>query len=576
MKKIVSITIVAASLLLTACNDYLDKLPDSRITVDTEEEVKALLNTAYPEVSFVRMAELASDNADDLNGDDNGYYDRFSEQCFRWQPVTESDNESPTMVWQGYYAAIAAANQAITSLNKMGGATNAERKALLGEALLCRAYSHFMLVNLFCQNYSKTHSASDPGIPYVTTPETTLNPKYDRGTVAGVYEKIEKDLLEGLSLVSDAIYTVPRYHFNTKAAYTFASRFYLFYEQPEKVIEYSTKALGGNPQTVMRNYDAMSTLPTDNMQPRSIAYTSSSEKANFLLLPVYSTDSYYFSGASTGSRFNNNSYIAQAEQLFITPWMPEEEYAQQEQSIYKFYWFFSQTYNKCLFPRQPIYFEEANANTHTGYQRTLVVAFKSEEALLNRAEAYTLTGQYEKALADINVWTNNFVADSVKYNTYEYDADYNYIYATTKIPKQLTMERIHHWAHSYGYYTPVAPRPCKHLHPESISIVEGSDQEALLQCLLLMRRLEFLHEGMRWFDLKRYGIKIYRRKIITSLNAVELTDSMEYRDPRQAIQIPFEVSSAGLKPNNRPSGETTQAYQAWQKRNVGVTFKTNK
>jgi len=563
---------VMATLGLMSCNDFLDKLPDSRIKVDTDSEVEALLNTAYPDASIVRVCELASDNADDLNGDDNGYYDRFSEQCFRWQQVTESDNESPTMIWQSYYAAIGAANEALAALEKLGVEGNDTRKAMKGEALLCRAYAHFMLVNVFCQNYSKSHSQTDLGIPYATEPETTLDPKYDRGTVADTYDKIERDLLEGLSLMSDALYSVPRYHFNAKAAYTFASRFYLFYQQPEKVIEYATKALGDNPEALLRDYDAMASMPTDDMQPRSIQYTSSSEKANLLLLPVYSTDQYYYCGYSTGSRFNNNSYIAQAELFFITPWMPDNEAAQQSQSIFKFYWFFSQTYNKCLFPKQPIYFEEVNSNTHTGYQRTLTVALKAEEALLNRAEAYILTEQNDKALADINLWTKNFVADSVSYNTYKYDENWNYIYAKDQINRELTLERIRQWATNYDYYTAMAPRPRKHLHPEWLSLAEGSDKENLLQCLLLIRRLEFLHEGMRWFDIKRYGIKIYRRKIITSLNALELTDSMEYRDPRQAIQLPFEVTSAGLQANPRIENGETATFSAWTGSQVTINF----
>ena len=60
---------------LTACNDFLDATPDSRINVDNEEKVQAMLATAYPQASFVRVTELASDNADDINGDLNGNYD---------------------------------------------------------------------------------------------------------------------------------------------------------------------------------------------------------------------------------------------------------------------------------------------------------------------------------------------------------------------------------------------------------------------------------------------------------------------------------------------------------------------
>ncbi len=468
------------------------------------------------------------------------------------------------MIWQDYYAAIAAANHALKAIENIGGASTANLKAYRAEALLCRAYAHFMLTNIFCMNYSKEHSATDVGIPYTTEPETTLDPKYERGTVADDYAKIERDLQEGMSLMSDGIYKVPRYHFNTKAAYTFASRFYLFYQKPDSVIKYATLALGNDAKGMMRDYDAMADMPTDNMQPRAQRYASSEEPANFLLCPVYSTDQYYFSGATTGARFNNNSYIGQAEEFFATPWAPENEIAQQSQQLFKFYWFYSSIANKFLLPKTPAYFEETNANTHTGYYRTVFVALKSEEALLNRAEAYAITGDYARCLDDINTWTGNFVADSVKYNTYKYDENWNYIYATAPSNNHLTMEMIRDWAEKYDYYRPEKPAPRKHLNPDWISLTEGSDQENLIQALLLIRRIEFLHEGMRWFDIKRYGMKIYRRLIITSLNALELTDSMEYRDPRQAVQLPFEVRSAGLQPNPRTSTATESGYSLWQ------------
>ena len=566
-----------AGLTLTACNDFLDELPDDRIEIDKVEKVEALLASAYPADTYVRLAELASDNVDDLNGDLNGNYDRFSEQCYRWQEITESDNENAAMVWQGHYAAIASANHALQAIDELGGAAASdELRALRGEALLCRAYSHFILTNLFCLNYSKTHSESDLGIPYITEPESTLHPHYERPSVAEDYRLIEKDLLEGLQLMSDVIYTNPRYHFNSKAAYTFASRFYLFYQQPEKVIEYSTKALGDNPSALMRDYDAMQSMPTDNMQPRAMQYVSVNDQANFLLLPVISNDAFYFQGYSTGGRFNTNHYIGQAELFFATPWAAETQVAAEAQSIVRFYWFYSQVSDEFLLPKTPYFFEEINPNNHTGYFRTVVVALKAEEAVLNRAEAYAVLGQNDKALADINIWTNSFIVDSVTYVSgghYNWDPfEYVVEYSTEKVPRDLTMESIHKWHHKYDYYTPDRPLPRKHLNPEWLQLTEGSDQECLLQTILLLRRLEFLHEGMRWFDIKRYGMKIYRREINAALNMLTLTDSMEYRDPRQAIQLPFEVRGAGLQPNPRPV-ETSPELVKWPAGSEMIEFK---
>ncbi len=46
---------------------------------------------------------------------------------------------------------------------------------------------------------------------------------------------LKKDLVEALPLINEDIYTVPKYHyFNRKAAYAFATRFYLFYTHADK------------------------------------------------------------------------------------------------------------------------------------------------------------------------------------------------------------------------------------------------------------------------------------------------------------------------------------------------------
>ena len=41
----------------------------------------------------------------------------------------------------------------------------------------------------------------------------------------------DADLEEGLPLIDDNIYLRVKYHFNKKAAYAFAARFYLYYTQ---------------------------------------------------------------------------------------------------------------------------------------------------------------------------------------------------------------------------------------------------------------------------------------------------------------------------------------------------------
>ena len=52
-------------------------------------------------------------------------------------------------------------------------------------------------------------------------------------------------------------------------------------------------------------------------------------------------------------------------------------------------------------------------------------------------------------------------------------------------------------------------------------------------------------------DVKRYGIVIYRRTLNKNDELVEVTDTMDEKDPRRAIQLPQDVISSGLEANPR-------------------------
>lgn len=145
------------------------------------------------------------------------------------ETVTASEGQdTPVYFWSQTYTAIAHANQALDAIDAVENTDDAYKKAIKGEALVSRAYSHFLLANIFCLHYDETTASSELGIPYITAPETDLIVKYKRGTLQETYKKIEKDLTEGIALLSDDYYVGSgKYHFNKGAAYAFASRFYL-------------------------------------------------------------------------------------------------------------------------------------------------------------------------------------------------------------------------------------------------------------------------------------------------------------------------------------------------------------
>ncbi len=72
-----------------------------------------------------------------------------------------------------------------------------------------------------------------------------------------------------------------------------------------------------------------------------------------------------------------------------------------------------------------------------------------------------------------------------------------------------------------------------------------------MQAILHLRRIMELGEGYRMQDVKRYGIVIYRRQTNTSYTISAVTDSLTVDDPRRAIQLPQDVITSGLEPNDR-------------------------
>ena len=56
---------------------------------------------------------------------------------------------------------------------------------------------------------------------------------------------------------------------------------------------------------------------------------------------------------------------------------------------------------------------------------------------------------------------------------------------------------------------------------------------------------------MRWFDIKRYGITVYRRVVNSNAEVVAVTDIMGPDDLRRALQIPQKSRDAGFEANKR-------------------------
>ncbi|WP_286850392.1 MULTISPECIES: RagB/SusD family nutrient uptake outer membrane protein [unclassified Proteiniphilum] len=517
MKKNITIILVIGLLgLLAACNDFLDTMPDNRAEVNTVEKVTKLLVSAYPTNSITVIAEMSSDNAMD-NGVNFSPYNQEQEDAYLWKDITTTGNDAPKAIWDAHYGAIAAANQALEAIEDMGNPTNLQPQK--GEALIARAYSHFVLSTLFCLPYNPETANNDMGIPYSERPETQVSIEYERGTMADLYAKINADIEAGLSLINDAIYSVPKYHFNKKAAYSFATRFNLYYHNYDNVIKYANEVLGPNPANVLRNWAGYDLLAS-NWQVRADAYINASEAANLLLLPVYSAYPYILGPYSIGQRYGHSRDIMMNESVRASGLWG----AYQNQYAFSV-WGLEQ---KFAVPKVGAYFEYTDKVAGIGYLHGVYIGFTTNETLLCRAEAYILKGEFEQGVTDINAWIGN----------------------RTRVQENFTKEDI------VEFYSNIPYMPLgniesasqrtvkKELNPQGFIVSDG-DQENLIQCVLHLRRIETMHDGLRWSDIKRYGIEIAHNR------DGQADDILSKDDPRRAIQLPQDVINAGLAANPR-------------------------
>jgi len=520
---------LASVAILASCSDQLDTLPDNRTTLDTPKKIAGLLVTAYPDRTPTLFNEWMSDNTDYM-GAQNSQGNRGGDQYFFWQEQTEGGNDSPEMVWMLYYEGVYKANEALAAIEDQGGPKNDILRNSKGEALLIRAYDHFILANEFCRPYNGKTSTKDAGLYYATgiADFSAAAEQSNRGTVADVYAKIAADIEAGIPLLNDT-YEVPKYHFNKQAAYAFATRFYLYYEKWEKAKEYADKLLGSNPAASLRDYRALQAMPlskSDQAVKIAEAYCSASADCNLLVQTSVSNAGMALAPWLISKRYTLTNYLAETE-LFQS----NNIWGTSSNLIWKPFTVNSGESNFALLMKLPREFEIRNTTTGSGYLRTLNVDFTMDEALLNRAEAEIMLGQNDAACADMTIWMKNFFNTNV---------------TLTPTSVQTYFKTV---PYAYADAAKMVPSFKKHISPRFTIDAEGSVQESLLQCLLNFRRIETVHQGMRWMDIRRYNIEIPRRLIGANGRPSKNLDWLEKDDPRQVVQIPQSIREAGVAGN---------------------------
>ena len=519
MKKIylhIALALGLGSVVFTSCDDFLDTTPDDRTEIDTADKARQILVAAYPTNSGNMAMEWSSDNVID-NGDAYANPGRNMDQIYSWTKDTSTGNDSPKSFWNACYSAIANANQALDALKGMEETSDV--LAIKGEALLCRAFAHFLLSQNFCLAYNPETAATDLGLPYAIKPETEVAPQYSRGTMEELYGHINKDIEEGLPLIKDAIYTVPKYHFNKAAAYAFATRFNLYYTNYDKAIQYASEVLTDNPSAVLRDWASWLELPK-TFNAMWDGYIDADLPNNLMFLLPNSSQGRYISYGGYCEQYAHSkalSYIVGPRAPFI--W---EEYSRLIKAKYS-----GSNNQRIGYVCMPEKFEYTDKAAGIGYVHTVLIPFTTNKTLLERAEAYALNNEIDNAVADINAWMKSSLTTQAQYTKQEI-LDYITPIAYTKYPAtsldDLTVKN--------------------ELHPQGFTVNSG-EQEEIIQFILYLKRVETIHEGGRWMDIKRYGIEVSHMVEDDPANPLLLPVG----SPKRALQLPADVITAGLQAN---------------------------
>ncbi|MBP6385286.1 MAG: RagB/SusD family nutrient uptake outer membrane protein [Pseudarcicella sp.] len=494
MKNLYIIAIFFTGVLAYSCDDYLDTVPDNRSELNSKSKIAELLVNAYPRANYMPFCELISDNVSVIEA----AAEPTSEYSlpYYFKEVTLDIEDTPNFYWSECYAAINHANMALDAINKLGNTP--DLMPYKGEALLARAYTHFMLVNIFSNFYNSRTAGSDPGIPYVKEIENVVLKKYERKTVRFVYEEIESDLKDGLKLIDDNVYKngTKAFHFTKAAAHAFASRYYLYRSGTSNVSDLNKVVYHANMVSPIEEIGSMlrdwnGEYATKSYNELSLLYPKGSEPSNLLLAETRSVWTRYF----RNQRYGLSSNLAEELYYNGSPTGGRLSYATYSSSETSFLPKFSEVFVK------------SSPTSDIGDVYVTIPLLTADEVALNRIEANFHLGNAKGVLDELNVFYSKRV-DNYNPQTHDFTAEKNNLYYSNG-NDNLTA----------GY---------------------------IFETILDLRRKEFMHEGMRWFDLLRL---VENGELVRHKFPDGREDAITTTDKRRIFQLPSDVILSGLERN---------------------------
>jgi hypothetical protein len=185
MKKLI-FTIIMTSFIAASCEDFINILPESTVTIDvlykTDKDFADALVGCYS--CFDNIYDGDQEFMGELMGDDMEHQWATESSAVRMDFFTFINDESVVQnYWRDHYQAISRLNLLIANLEKADASVITKRDRYMGEAKFLRGLSYFNLVRAFGD------------LPIVTAPISFTDAyKNKRQPVAAVYDVIYTDL----------------------------------------------------------------------------------------------------------------------------------------------------------------------------------------------------------------------------------------------------------------------------------------------------------------------------------------------------------------------------------------------
>lgn len=260
MKKLYFATLLTGSMLLTSCDKYLDIQPVGQVIPNTLAEYRALLTTAYDKGSKAvdkGVIDFRSDMTvvSTSSTSQNSYSD-----IEKWNDITPSSS-TREFSWDTFYSVIYHANAIIDKRSQITEGSQEEIDQLVGEAYLLRGYTHFILVNLYGQPYTREGGPSSKSIPLKWDIDLESTPS--RTTVQEIYTAILADIQSARQLIHQEAWEKKySYRFSTISVDAMESRVRLYMGEWKEAYEAAERVLAKKSDLEDLN-QADSKLPND-------------------------------------------------------------------------------------------------------------------------------------------------------------------------------------------------------------------------------------------------------------------------------------------------------------------------